>query len=218
MHSGPLRRSMIWTACSNLLLKQSRVSPGNGWGESKHFPRWNTSCNQTNQTGTHYTSNWNPIKQLLSSKFQQSIFYKFCKCINSQAVLTCAKFVQNHITPKWVFYELVVIHCQWNGSNNYISVWLMTLRLRQDCHHFTQDIFKFIFLTENVWILLKISLKFVPEVRINNISALATSHYLNQWWLIYWCILASLSLNELIDVLPITDIMLKCSLLFRVMD
>ena len=27
----------------------------------------------------------------------------------------------------------------------------------------------------------------------------ATSHYLNQWWLIYWCIYASLGLNELIQ-------------------
>ena len=34
------------------------------------------------------------------------------------------------------------------------------------------DIFKCIFLNENVWILLKISLKFVPEVQINNIPAL----------------------------------------------
>ena len=25
----------------------------------------------------------------------------------------------------------------------------------------------------------------------------ATSHYLNQWWFIYWCIYASLGLNEL---------------------
>ena len=25
----------------------------------------------------------------------------------------------------------------------------------------------------------------------------ATSHYLNQWWLVYWCICASLRLNEL---------------------
>ena len=34
------------------------------------------------------------------------------------------------------------------------------------------DIFKCIFLNENVWIVLKISLKFVPKVRINNIPAL----------------------------------------------
>ena len=34
------------------------------------------------------------------------------------------------------------------------------------------NIFKCIFLNENVWISLKISLKFAPEVRINNIPAL----------------------------------------------
>ena len=37
---------------------------------------------------------------------------------------------------------------------------------------------------------------------INNIpdfgSDQATSHYLNQWWLVYWCIYASLGLNDLI--------------------
>ena len=38
--------------------------------------------------------------------------------------------------------------------------------------HFAEDIFKCIFLNENRWITLKISLKFVPKVRINNISAL----------------------------------------------
>ena len=27
--------------------------------------------------------------------------------------------------------------------------------------------------------------------------SLATSHYLNQWWLVYWCIYVSLGLNEL---------------------
>ena len=47
-----------------------------------------------------------------------------------------------------------------------------TLRPRQNCHHFADDIFKCIFLNENVWISLKISLKFVPTVQINNIPAL----------------------------------------------
>ena len=40
---------------------------------------------------------------------------------------------------------------------------IKTLRLRQYCHHFTVNIFKFIFLKENVWILPKISLEFVPN-------------------------------------------------------
>ena len=51
--------------------------------------------------------------------------------------------------------------------------WLLdALRPRQNCRHFTDAIFKCIFLHENVWISLKISLKFVPKVRINNIPAL----------------------------------------------
>ena len=47
-----------------------------------------------------------------------------------------------------------------------------TLRPRQDGHHFPGDIFKRIFLNENVRILIKISLKFVPKGPINNIPAL----------------------------------------------
>ena len=47
-----------------------------------------------------------------------------------------------------------------------------TLRPTYICGHFADDIFKSIFLNENVLISLKISLKFVPKVRINNILAL----------------------------------------------
>ena len=39
-----------------------------------------------------------------------------------------------------------------------------TLRQRQDGRHFPDDIFKCIFLNENVWISIKISLKFVSSV------------------------------------------------------
>ena len=83
---------------------------------------------------------------------------------------------------------------------------LNTLRRRWNGHHLPGDIFKCIFLNENVWISLKISLKFVPKVLINNIPALVlimawrrpgSSHYLNQWWLVYRRIYASPGLNEL---------------------
>ena len=47
-----------------------------------------------------------------------------------------------------------------------------TLRLRPNGCHLADVIFKSIFLNENVWILIKISLKFVPKGRINNIPAL----------------------------------------------
>ena len=47
-----------------------------------------------------------------------------------------------------------------------------TLRPRLNGRHFADDIFKGIFLNENVWIPIKFSLKFVPKGQINNISAL----------------------------------------------
>ena len=47
-----------------------------------------------------------------------------------------------------------------------------TLRPRQNGRHFADDISKCIFLNENAWILIKISLKFVPKGSINNIPAL----------------------------------------------
>ena len=47
-----------------------------------------------------------------------------------------------------------------------------TLRPRQNGRHFADDIFKCIFLNENVWIPIKISMKFVPKGPINNIPAL----------------------------------------------
>ena len=46
------------------------------------------------------------------------------------------------------------------------------LRLRQNGRHFPDNIFKCILLNENVWISLKISLNFVPNVQINNIQVL----------------------------------------------
>ena len=49
---------------------------------------------------------------------------------------------------------------------------LNSLRPRRNRHHFADDIFKRIFFNENVWISIKISLKFVPKGPINNIPAL----------------------------------------------
>ena len=54
-----------------------------------------------------------------------------------------------------------------------------TSRPRQDGrHHFPDDILKWIFLNENVWISIKIPLKFVPSCPINNIPAL---FYIMAW-------------------------------------
>ena len=47
-----------------------------------------------------------------------------------------------------------------------------TLRPRQNGRHFPDDIFKWIFLNENVWISINISPKFVPRGPINTIPTL----------------------------------------------
>ena len=47
-----------------------------------------------------------------------------------------------------------------------------TSRPRQNGRDFVDDIFKCIFLNENVWISLKITRKFIPAFWINNIPAL----------------------------------------------
>ena len=52
------------------------------------------------------------------------------------------------------------------------TLYINTLRPRKNGRHFADDIIKCIFLNENVWIPIKISLKFVPKGRINNIPAL----------------------------------------------
>ena len=49
---------------------------------------------------------------------------------------------------------------------------LDTLRLGQNGRHFPDSIFKCIFLNENIWISIYISLKFVPKGPIKNIPAL----------------------------------------------
>ena len=56
--------------------------------------------------------------------------------------------------------------------SRHMYMYINTLRPRQIGRHFADDIFKYIFFNENVWIPIKISLKFVPKGRINNIPAL----------------------------------------------
>ena len=65
--------------------------------------------------------------------------------------------------------DLIKLH---RFSTNHNTVKINTLRQKQDGRHFPDDIFKCIFLNENVLFSIKISLKFVPKGPINNIPAL----------------------------------------------
>ena len=67
-------------------------------------------------------------------------------------------------SAKW-FYKILPALLKDTGPLN-------TLRPRQNGRHFADDIFKCIFLNENVWISIKISLKIVPKGPINSITAL----------------------------------------------
>ena len=64
---------------------------------------------------------------------------------------------ESHITHKW---------------NEAIHYLINTLRPRQNGRHFPDDIFKRIFLNQNIRIPINISLEFVPKGPINNIPAL----------------------------------------------
>ena len=55
---------------------------------------------------------------------------------------------------------------------------LNTLKLRKNRRHFADDIFKCIFFSENVWIPIQISLKFVPKDPINNIYSTGSDNAL----------------------------------------
>ena len=59
-----------------------------------------------------------------------------------------------------------------DGSSQRSNKAFNSLRPRPNRRHFADDILKCIFLNENVWISIKISLKFVPKGPINNIPAL----------------------------------------------
>ena len=91
-------------------------------------------------------------------------------------------------------------------STERIVMMLAQLRRRQHGRRFPDNVFKGIFMNENILIPTEISQKFVPNGSINNVPILvqimawhrqATSHYLNQLCLDYRRIYASFGPNEL---------------------
>ena len=83
----------------------------------------------------------------------------------------------NNIGPQSPYHALPILKMSIAGHHHpilskYIWVPFNTLRQRKNVRHFADGIFKRIFLDENAWISLNISLKFVPKVRINTIPAL----------------------------------------------
>ena len=76
---------------------------------------------------------------------------------------------QNILPIHWKIFWEYVVH---DSKNPHRLQEINSLRPRQNDRYFPDDIFKWIFLNENVWISINISLKFVPRGPINNIRAL----------------------------------------------
>ena len=98
--------------------------------------------------------------------------------------LGCPRGLMKHAVYV-VLYDMYIICC-------IIKRYINTLRPRRNEQHFAGDIFKRIFFNENVWISIKISLKFVPNGPINNIPALVQ--------IMAWCRLGDKPLSELMVV------------------
>ena len=123
-----------------------------------------------------------------------------CTCKDNTALVSGAKFCSYHyiriqMKEKWNFHHFWLwwIKCplketcatflgpiqyknccdiSWDLVSKVELIPINTLRPRQYGRHFTDNIFKCIFLNENVWMLIKISLMFVPKGPINGIPAL----------------------------------------------
>ena len=105
--------------------------------------------------------------------FDISTFVKFSWCIwkmNKLCSLLLWKRFLYYFVIIFVWYAAMT--SDFKHIELSLSCVFITLRTRQNGRHFPDDIFKCIFLNENIWILIKISLKLVPNGSINNIPAL----------------------------------------------
>ena len=84
-------------------------------------------------------------------------------------IFVCVDAIYNTASKIISYLKIHIYHIS-------VKIWwiafLNILRQRQNGCHFADNIFKCIFFNENVWILIKISLKFDPKGPINNIPAL----------------------------------------------
>ena len=86
-------------------------------------------------------------------------------------------YVTDYISKQVLLQYTILMHSRHNcffacHVHLLYAVDINTLRPRQNGRHFPDDVFKCIFLNENVLVLIKISLKFVPKDSFINTPAL----------------------------------------------
>ena len=100
----------------------------------------------------------------------------FCKRRRATSLIFMLQFmiVDNNF-PMWLLISWKLGHQPVKISvrrSSFTNKDINTLRPKQNGRHFADDIFKCIFLNENVWIPIKFSMKFVLKGPINNIPSL----------------------------------------------
>ena len=129
------------------------------WGECMHHQSKPTQYLSVHDMGRNLT--WKGY----GTKYQ--IQYRNTACTSFTILWLALEHQSNytiHITPyPYSFIRLLELA---------IVGFFNTLRLRHNGRCFTEDVFKCIFLPENVWNLIKVSLRFVPKGPINNSPAL----------------------------------------------
>ena len=98
------------------------------------------------------------------SKYLQNIRYNWS---------VKGRYFMHKINLYTTFGAIIIFYIRWQWTIPWWELTVInTLRPRQNGCLFADDILKRIFPNENVWISIKISLKFVPKVPINNIAVL----------------------------------------------
>ena len=103
--------------------------------------------------------------------------YTVCNCLQGEVCIQSImpKYKLNYVAIKYqvrVKYRGYILDYKPPGKWYEVNYFFNTSRPRQDGSRFPEGTFERIFLNENVIILIKISLKFVPKDPINNIPAL----------------------------------------------
>ena len=157
-----------WTHCGRVthicVGKLSIISSDNGLSPGRrHAIIWtNAGILLIGPLGTNFSENWIGIATF-------SIKEMHLKMLSAKWHLFGLGL--NVLTNEWD-YDMGGGVCNIRYPSYPSDTHIDTLRPRQNGRHFADDIFKCIFLNENVWIPIKILLKFVPKDPINNIPAL----------------------------------------------
>ena len=121
----------------------------------------------------------------LQEQFEQFFFFQenvFGNVVSNLYSLVCVfKNIWDHPSILFIGITVSVLRSLWfpiiqpeNIVGHLITLWVCfnTLRPRHDGCHFTDNIFKYIILNENVWISTDILQKFIPKGLIDNTAAL----------------------------------------------